>query len=613
MYRATEKSARPKAIFLPRLPTAYMKSYGKLKCEYLLVLADRVYRQDYVFVQTNETTCFTHSAEVIYSAKFLIYEKSMTLPLLIPCVACNPIVFSKLKSHTLPGIRKAWDVLNSNMHNQLAFVEHSIDATCGLVHTGFVNLDDPYYCYTAAFAEKHNLTLVDVNTKSDYSSGVKNFGIALCGQANSVYPDQHVYKVRIEPFNFVTLTNPATSASGMATRVSPFDQETWICLLVSAVLVAGYLAWVNWCGVKKDSHRGLAKILVIGILLGQPSGDSGNVDMVTLIFWLFGNFFLMMNLYQGLIYSCMAVLIPPQTPRGLDELLTWKIPMVAVDGGEDVSGTYHTYLTEFVIPKTNSGNGWNQQFTDSYTTLQERVLSIGTISVETMLQKIMSENTTRKHESIALFVSQRGLENYVKMVHLLGNRNTVRNKEDTPLQMVVYHVGPQNLLVSYFSKEWERIEASGLNQVWLEMFLINYWLRKKWLTKQGKYFEAVRHFFGNLREPVTFHEAISITLELIFPVFSLCAVGMVFGVLGFLVECRKFVVPLVKNLVRGITNGMRFVWKILKIHSGRHTLFKRGEAAISSVVLKVELELETFFGVRVCKILDQYRMFVNWG
>lgn len=104
-YRVNQKAARSKAIFFPTLSTGYFNAYGKLKCEYLLLVADRLLRQDYVFVQTRVSTCFKHFYKWLGSAKFVVYEESLTLPVSIPCLTCNPIILSKLESLTLPRIR----------------------------------------------------------------------------------------------------------------------------------------------------------------------------------------------------------------------------------------------------------------------------------------------------------------------------------------------------------------------------------------------------------------------------------------------------------------------------------------------------------------------------
>lgn len=189
------------------------------------------------------------------------------------------------------------------MHKALVFVELTLRSTCGVQHSGFVN--DPSFCYTVTLADKYNLTLVNRDSHVDWSREVKSFGIALTILAYSTHPEDYIYRIQFEFYNFITVTNPASFANRMTTFTSPFDRETWTCLLVSAVTMVAYLGWVEWSGAKKDSLVGLANILqdkgitVTSILLGQVGGSLRKVDLVTLIFLLFGAFFLMMNLYQA--------------------------------------------------------------------------------------------------------------------------------------------------------------------------------------------------------------------------------------------------------------------------------------------------------------------------
>lgn len=79
-YRATEKSARSKVVFLPAAPSRYLEFDDKLECESLLMLADTTLRQDYVFLETRYTECFTDLPESMGSAKFVTFEKGVIHP-----------------------------------------------------------------------------------------------------------------------------------------------------------------------------------------------------------------------------------------------------------------------------------------------------------------------------------------------------------------------------------------------------------------------------------------------------------------------------------------------------------------------------------------------------
>lgn len=66
-------------------------------------------------------------------------------------------------------------------------------------------------------------------------------------------------------------------------------------------------------------------------------------------------------------------------------------------------------------------------------------------------------------------------------------------------------------------------------------------LREKVKLKRiNKYFEAVQPVFGNMREPVTFHESHPVSTSLLLPGFVLCSITMGSGIVLFMVECQKY-------------------------------------------------------------------------
>lgn len=100
------------------------------------------------------------------------------------------------------------------------------------------------------------------------------------------------------------------------------------------------------------------KVIVVScIFLGQVGESSGTsyrtrkVALILITIWLFGYFFLVVNYYQGSIYSCLAVHLPPQTPRGVEELIELDLRMVALYAyvADDKSNKF--FLLENVIPE----------------------------------------------------------------------------------------------------------------------------------------------------------------------------------------------------------------------------------------------------------------------
>lgn len=119
----------------------------------------------------------------------------------------------------------------------------------------------------------------------------------------------------------------------------------------------------------------------------------------------------------------------------------------------------------------------------------------------------------------------------------MENRHTVVSRGDSPFRVVFFKAGHKNLFSPYLAKGLSRIKEPGFAQMWDNLKFVPDALRNKrlWLSR-GKYFEVVQDLFGNVKEPVTFHESNPISLNLMLPVFSLCAAIMAFGLSVFMAE-----------------------------------------------------------------------------
>lgn len=105
-------------------------------------------------------------------------------------------------------------------------------------------------------------------------------------------------------------------------------------------------------------------MVVTCILLGQVGEStgkgyrSGKIVLVLFTIWFFGNFVLMTNLYQGSMYSSLAVLKPKTPPSGVYDLVNWDIPLVSLDMVYDYkSGSTKTILVDYIIPALMSSGG----------------------------------------------------------------------------------------------------------------------------------------------------------------------------------------------------------------------------------------------------------------
>lgn len=76
---------------------------------------------------------------------------------------------------------------------------------------------------------------------------------------------------------------------------------------------------------------------------------------------------------------------------------------------------------------------------------------------------------------------------------------------------------------------------------------------KSYLNER-KYFEAVQISFGDPKEPVQFDESTPVSVELIRPLFGICSVVMVIGVVRLVVESWKGAKLWGARVVGGLTS-----------------------------------------------------------
>lgn len=556
VYQKTEKSLRFKSVFvrLEATPQSTAVS-GYIKCEYLIIILSEIFRQEYIFgrtVRDRDAICFKRAAQIVGSAKLILLEGSHTLPdVFIPCLTCNPITFKQLKILSFSSIRQSWDAQNRDMRKYLAFFQGSINVTCGPFHRGYLKSEFPEFCPVATIAEKYNLTLLQDTGHHKLLFSLRSFGLVIFPRLNNIGLRDIIYVVRFNSINFVTVTNPPIMAGGIETFVSPFDPETWACLLISVISVAIFLTWSGWKnGDSLSSFAGtmVDKIITVTcVFLGYVGDSTGKeyrsrkIVIMLITLWLFGNFILMTNIYQGSIYSLLTILVPPQTPSGVKDLLNWDIPLIAMDTVyHPITKTHRSYILDHIIPELIFASRKNSKLINFVTKFGSKVLSINDAPVSNMVDKTILENSSRTHHTIALLGAEETLADVMKQVKFFGNRRGVQNKGDSPFRIVEVKVGIRNLLAPYFAKEWGRMREAGLNQMWKKVHRTSLFLEVKGKHLRGKkYFEAVQTLFGNPKETAPLHESTPVSVELMRPIFGICSVIMALGVVGFLAENRR--------------------------------------------------------------------------
>lgn len=173
--RPTERSPRTNSIFV-RLQTSPRISslIGMSKCEYLILSLALVFWHGCIFgliLPHRDAECFKRAAKLLGRTKLIIFEDNLSKPLLLPCLTCTPITFSKLEIASFSDLRHAWDVQNRDMNKYSVLVMGSTNGTCALINWRHADSTAPKFCELAAVSEKYNLTVApDPGEASTYYS-----------------------------------------------------------------------------------------------------------------------------------------------------------------------------------------------------------------------------------------------------------------------------------------------------------------------------------------------------------------------------------------------------------------------------------------------------------
>lgn len=292
-YCAMEKTSRVKAIFVNLEQPSMRVDKGQkcFKCEYLVYLVGYRLGYEFIFARIEFSLIpksFLLSAPALLGeAKFILFEKTFTSPLFIPCLTCDPIAYTKLEIISLGVIRETWNGLNRNMHQYLILLQSSVNATCVLNHKGYFNLESRNLCPVATVAAKYNLTLLEYEPNLDplIATG-RMFSLVLESKVNAVDEMDYIYEVRFKSTNFITVTDPGSQVSGVGAFVSPLTAEAWLCLLVTVISIAGFLTLMEWLRANQDISTIVAAmvdnlITMSSVLLGQVGGTCGRTFQTT--------------------------------------------------------------------------------------------------------------------------------------------------------------------------------------------------------------------------------------------------------------------------------------------------------------------------------------------
>lgn len=201
-YRDTEKSARPKVIFIDVVASPRWK----LKCVHLILPTDAVFRQEFVFGHFHshkDLYCFERHVTFLGTVKLVLFQDCVNSPIFVPCLTCNEIVISKVKTLSLLGIRLAWDAQNTNLHKYVTLLNIPIQGKCALLQDELANFKKLDFCPVRTIAERHNLTVLQLKSGVLVNDN-KSFSYALMKMA--AYKDRIrfvFHQVQFRSINFL--------------------------------------------------------------------------------------------------------------------------------------------------------------------------------------------------------------------------------------------------------------------------------------------------------------------------------------------------------------------------------------------------------------------------
>lgn len=454
------------------------------------------------------------------------------------------------------------------------------NGTCGLQYKEYDLIAMTDMCKVLEIPGKYNLTLeLEYHRFINFNGQIsgRSFGRATPYVEQYNEMDDSIYQVVFYSLNFITVTNPPSANSGLDAFISPFDSETWAFLFITVVTLGGFVSGLGQMDSVQHGCLVLVSIVekvisVTSVLLGQVSDTTGKayrtakVASLLIILWLFGNLVLTANLYQGSIYSCLAVILPPQTPLDFDDLVTWDLAIISDARGYDYGTQSRMSILVFtIIPELLSTPGISSKFAKLRKTLQARVTTSQDPRVYKMIKNSVRENSTRSHPTFVIILPSHDIGNTINGYKLAGNRYIVASRLASPFSMVMFFAGYRNLVHPYFVKDWRRIQESGLESLWDTYIEIGRLLNRiSFHQGKQKYFETVQRSFSDVKETIRFHESTPVSVYLIRPIFAICGIILVLGMLGFLAENRNNVVAGVKLLVQAMHATLIYIWKVFQ-------------------------------------------------
>ncbi|OXA55026.1 hypothetical protein Fcan01_10473 [Folsomia candida] len=530
----------------------------------------------------NPTYIFIHlDSRVAASIKLYWTDVSLTsrvvlfrndAPLQILCIPCKNKIVQMPRFSTLQNISSTWRKYNGNLQNSVvASNPILLEAPFDLyycVRYDFRNMIPFDICADEVIARKHNFSVylyrkdvlrngtiifykLPTSTPTFKNIANKNFNEKHIMSRSPERKVWYVHAIDYLPYIFLVIV-PKIEMS-FETLIMPFDSAMWLLTLLSVFGVI--LTTVYFSRIKTTLRENTwnKTFWTISTILGQTDGDwtaaeflnCGGKALIFIGVW-YAVIFLLGNLYQGELFSCMTAKLGPYVPPKLDQLLQdtdWDVvtmseALLSIGGSASI-------LTMALIPGLLEGTRDNQtrKFLNK---LRERtkLMSGNKFQLASNISEkvgVTSTNGRMVGVNLPIIVLDREVETeiFVEAIKLFLDPIVVRNHAMTPFNSRVPWVGKRNFLYPLYSRGLGQLEQSGIYGQWKKLGILAGKMRQGYLFLEGNsksiFLRKMLHVGGNDVRKFAVWEPLS--YEAMRYSFAFCCVLLGLGVAFFAMEC----------------------------------------------------------------------------
>ncbi|OXA39982.1 hypothetical protein Fcan01_25259 [Folsomia candida] len=357
------------------------------------------------------------------------------------------------KITSLSDLTNLWD--STNMKNLQAGVLltsatlRNSYAVCGFSLSAFHEHHTFQDCMLRLLGEHYNFTYRPQkrNEIPLISLGKMDFGVVM---GNDFVTDVffyylEMYDVKFPTFDFIIITQFPSPVNSIIGLFNPFEGVIGLSILASCIGITLILqsdgnGLSNTCNLLRSLQE---FTMVQSLLFGQSIADgilkkvkNKKVSRPLLGIWFLSCYILMDNLYQGSIYSDLAVRNPPLVPKTFDELVSANVTIITTTPGHFLQksgiSTKASLLTESIIPDLLRKN-FASNFNKFLKNLVSKIVYINakpenTMSMSTSISKSITIRSNESLKSIptngmlAFMDTADYLQLWTELLNILGSR-----------------------------------------------------------------------------------------------------------------------------------------------------------------------------------------------